>query len=74
MTGSFKQCSYCGVLWKTKDEFLADRSVRLEGYQWQTQQVIAGLPANGVLVFTHATPRCGTSLTISAKRFQRNPK
>jgi hypothetical protein len=56
----------------SREEFLADRNVRLEGYQWRTLQVLTGLPADGVLVFTHTTPTCGTSLTVEAKRFQRN--
>lgn len=72
MNESFKQCSLCGMQWKSKDDFLADRDLRLEGYQWRTQQVLVGLPADGVLVFTHAIPTCGTSLTVEARRFQRN--
>ena len=55
----------------TKEDFLADQEVRLEGYQWDSRQVKVGLPSDGVLVFTHSKATCGTSLTLMATKFRR---
>ncbi len=71
MTQQFERCSHCGAGWTTKEDFLADRDIRLEGYQWDSRQVRIGMPPEGVLVFTHAKSRCGTSLTVAAKLFRR---
>jgi hypothetical protein len=68
----FKRCSFCGKQWETREEFLADNALRLEGYQWDSLQVANGLPAEGMLVFTHAEPQCGTSLAVAARNFKRD--
>lgn len=67
----FKRCSLCGAEWTTKESFLSDRALRLDGYQWDSVQVKTGMPPEGVLVFTHATDGCGTSLSVAAKLFRR---
>jgi hypothetical protein len=67
----FKRCSFCGKEWQTREEFLSDKELRLEGYQWENKQVMAGLPPDGMLVFTHSRGECGTSLTIAARVFRR---
>ncbi len=68
----FKRCSFCGKEWVTREEFLADKEVRLEGYQWDSAQVVAGLPPDGLLVFSHSHPGCGTSISIAARTFKRD--
>lgn len=70
----FKKCSLCGAAWMTKEEFLEDRDIRLEGYQWDSRQVKLGMPPEGVLVFTHAKSACGTSLAVEATQFRRESK
>ena len=70
-TQQFKRCSFCGTEWKSKEAFLADREVQLEGYQWDTAQVKEGMPAEGILVFTHARNDCGTSLAVASQMFRR---
>lgn len=72
MSQHFKRCSLCGAEWTTRQDFLADRDVQLEGYQWDSMQVKVGMPPEGVLLFTHARSNCGTSLAVAAKLFRRN--
>jgi tRNA U54 and U55 pseudouridine synthase Pus10 len=67
----FKQCSFCGKQWNTREEFLADGTLRLEGYQWDSLKVVAGFPPDGMLVFTHSVDQCGTSLALAARVFKR---
>jgi hypothetical protein len=67
----FKRCTLCGREWKTREEFLADKEIHLEGYQWNHIKVMEGMPPEGILVFTHTLDNCGTSLALAAKLFKR---
>ena len=70
-TGSpFKRCSLCEREWKTREEFLNDRENHFDGYQFLADRVKEGLPAEGLLIFTHKHTRCGTSLAIAASSFK----
>ncbi|MEO8169178.1 MAG: hypothetical protein ABI623_13075 [bacterium] len=71
---TFKTCTLCKKEWSTGEEFLADKDVRLEGYKWNRDQVMAGLPSAGMLMFTHSPSVCGTSIAISPKVFKRSPR
>jgi hypothetical protein len=66
----FKKCSMCRKEWPTREEFLADRSTTMDGYQVNRRRIEAGLPAEGVLLFTHKTEHCGTTLGIAASKFR----
>ncbi|HUI10209.1 MAG TPA: hypothetical protein VL221_07765 [Bacteroidota bacterium] len=66
----FKRCSMCRKEWLTREEFLADRSMYLDGYQVNRRRIEAGLPPEGILLFTHKTKACGTTLGISASKFR----
>jgi hypothetical protein len=68
----FKRCTCCGKEWKTKEDFLADKEVELIGYQWNRLIVAAGMPPDGLVVFTHSRDNCGTSLSVIAKQFKRD--
>lgn len=57
----FRKCSYCGHLWKTRNEFLTDPSVALIGYQANFEALTTGL-----LFFNH---RCGTTIAMHADVF-----
>ena len=70
---TFKRCSLCKKEWSSRESFLADKDVRLEGYKWDRDQVMAGLPSDGMLIFTHSPSVCGTAIAISAKVFKRSP-
>jgi hypothetical protein len=42
----------------------------MDGYQVNRRRIEAGLPAEGVLLFTHKTEHCGTTLGIAASKFR----
>ena len=67
----FKRCTFCGKQWETREDFLADNELRLDGYQWDSMQVVSGFPPEGMLVFTHSIVQCGTSLAVAAQNFKR---
>lgn len=58
----FKKCSNCGAKWKTRDQFIADRSLKLIGYEANLDALALGL-----LLFDHA---CGTTLAVRAGNFE----
>jgi hypothetical protein len=68
--GVFKQCTMCGKKWSTKDEFLGDKEIRLNGYQWNRKKLHSGEDLAGLLIFTHAKTECYTTLGIEARRFK----
>jgi len=68
--GVFKQCTMCGKEWPTKDDFLGDEEIRLNGYQWNKKKLRAGEDLAGLLIFTHAKSECFTTLGIEARRFK----
>ena len=68
--GVFKQCTMCGKKWSTKDDFLEDKDVRLNGYQWNRKKLRAGENLAGLLIFTHAKNECFTTLGIEARKFK----
>jgi hypothetical protein len=59
---SFKECSYCGASWASRDTFLGDSRISLVGYQASFEDLQAG-----PLLFNHA---CGTTLAVAAAQFQ----
>jgi len=66
----FKRCSMCRKEWHTREDFLSDRTMVMDGYQVNRRRIEAGLPPEGILLFTHRTKRCGTTLGISAAKFR----
>ncbi len=64
---SFKECSGCGKVWRTVDTFLKDRSLKLNGYQWNFLQEKSGL-----LVYTHDRDYCGSTISVKAQSFSHN--
>jgi len=66
----FKRCSMCLKEWHSREEFLADRSTTMDGYQVNRRRIEAGLPPEGILLFTHRTKKCGTTLGIAASKFK----
>ncbi|MFZ4619079.1 MAG: hypothetical protein ACOYNS_00860 [Bacteroidota bacterium] len=63
---SFKQCSLCNTVWQTKDDFLTDPNLRLNGYQF-TSLKFQNSSRGGVLLFTHTLEECGTTLAVYAQ-------
>ena len=66
----FKECTMCGKRWASKDEFLSDAEVHLNGYQWNKKRLRSGEDICGLLIFTHAKESCYTTLGIEAQRFR----
>jgi hypothetical protein len=66
----FKRCTLCGKEWATREEFLNDVTLELNGHQWNKKKVLAGEPSEGLLIFTHRIRECGTSLALTASKFR----
>ncbi len=66
---AFKQCSLCHMVWDTKETFLNDPDIRLNGYQF-TGRHYANSSNGGMLVFTHHRSTCGTTLAIYARQLK----
>ncbi len=58
----FKRCTLCGTVWADCWEFIADRSLRVDGYQ---ASLVA--PEYCFVLVTHRVQGCGTTLAISAE-------
>jgi hypothetical protein len=65
----FKRCSLCNAVWHTKDEFLTDPNIKLNGYQ-KTSHNVRTISNGGLLLFTHSITACGTTLAMYAKVFK----
>jgi hypothetical protein len=68
----FKKCSLCGKEWYSAKEFLDDAALQLNGYQGHLRLNLMGLPARGLLVFTHTIKECGTTIAVPARHFKKN--
>ena len=61
----FKKCPMCTFEWKTRDEFLDDHSLELNGYQADFDKLELSL-----FLFTHMKKNCFSTMAIWAKEFQ----
>ncbi len=66
----FKQCPLCGKVWRGRREFLNDRSLVLNGYQWNVRKALRGEHTTGLLIFTHRVKHCGTTLALRPDVFR----
>jgi hypothetical protein len=60
----FLCCSCCDKTWATREDFLADGELILNGYQ-----VDFSRPETGFLLFTHHREDCGSTLALEVQRF-----
>jgi hypothetical protein len=60
----FKACSGCGATWTTRDAFLSDGSLRVEGYKPNFGRIDKGL-----FFIRHDDDDCGFTLTMVARDF-----
>ena len=60
----FKICPMCAFVWKTRDEFLDDNSLDLDGYLTDFDKLEWSL-----FLFTHNQENCFSTLAIQAKDF-----
>lgn len=66
---TFKRCSLCNTEWKTKDDFLNDPDLRLNGYQFGGREHRT-MTGGGLLLFTHLRSMCGTTLAVYVRQFK----
>lgn len=58
----FKKCTFCGHRWQTREDFLADATTDMIGYQVNFDNLHLGY-----FLFNHLT--CGTTLGLAAGLF-----
>jgi hypothetical protein len=63
LSDDFKQCS-CGQSWKTRDAFLADPNISMNGYMAHYDDLHLGL-----FIFQHNLNGCETAVAIQAGEF-----
>ena len=61
---SFKECPTCRFEWTDRGAFLSDPRLLLRGYQANF-----GSLGDGLFLFHHDLPDCGTCLAIEAEQF-----
>jgi hypothetical protein len=60
----FKKCPMCVKVWKSRDEFLDDCYLRLEGYSADFE-----IREKGLFYFTHRVPGCFSTMALEAWDF-----
>jgi hypothetical protein len=65
----FKRCTLCGTVWPTREVFLADTELLLNGYQF-TGMHFQNSKQGGVLLFTHVRESCGTTIAVYAHQLK----
>ncbi len=58
----FKTCSFCREVWVTQNSFLIDKSLKLNGYKADLEELEYGL-----FFFTHTKDGCHTTLSIEVR-------
>ncbi|MBU0479468.1 MAG: hypothetical protein KKG47_00065 [Proteobacteria bacterium] len=62
--GAFKICPSCGTVWNAREEFLADRTLVMNGYQADFRTL-----ENGLFLFTHKQEGCNSTMAVRAGDF-----
>lgn len=60
----FKTCSCCGRSWQTRDAFLSDGELKVEGYTADFESLERGL-----FFVTHRSRECGSTMAFEAQEF-----
>ena len=61
---AFKRCPGCFTLWDSRDDFLSDSSLELNGYKADFQKLEYGL-----FFFTHKVDNCFSTMASEVKDF-----
>ncbi len=61
---NFKICPLCSTTWKTRNEFIKDRTLKINGYQVDFDEL-----GHGLFFFTHQVKGCFTTLALRAESF-----
>lgn len=54
----------CSMIWTSRDEFIMDKNLKLNGYQVDFENLTLGL-----FFFTHTIPGCHTTLALRVEHF-----
>lgn len=60
----FKICPMCATIWHTRDDFLGDQNLRLDGYQADFEILEYGL-----FYFTHLNSDCRSTMALPTLHF-----
>jgi len=60
----FESCPCCGKSWPTRDGFLSDETIVMNGYQADFE-----ILGEGLFYFTHSLASCCSTMTLPAKMF-----
>ncbi|WP_319405320.1 hypothetical protein [uncultured Desulfosarcina sp.] len=60
----FKRCPCCFQAWQTRDDFLKDTALKLNGYKADFEKLEYGL-----FFFTHLQPECNSTLALEVSDF-----
>lgn len=60
----FKVCTMCSTAWETRDQFIKDDSLQINGYQVDFETIDWSL-----FFFTHEVPGCNGTMAIEATAF-----
>lgn len=63
-TQAFSKCPTCKKCWATREEFLSDAMLILNGYNADFDSL-----DNGLFYFSHELDNCGSTLTVQARHF-----
>lgn len=64
-TTVFKKCPCCKYGWETRDQFLDDKTLIVNGYSADFEDLDLGL-----FFFTHQVENCGSTMTMHVKEFK----
>ena len=60
----FKQCPMCSKVWLTRQDFVCDPCLSIDGYQLDHENI-----DHGLLLFTHRVEGCGGSMALLSLDF-----
>ena len=61
----FKKCPNCFEVWQTRDHFISDKQLELNGYKADFENL-----EDGLFFFTHTKPVCCSTMVISVLDFK----
>ena len=61
----FKTCPSCKLIWRTRDNFLADDDLLLNGYQVDFLKL-----EDGLFMFTHHVKGCNSTMALKVSNFE----
>ena len=64
VASEFKRCSMCNKAWASREDFLSDQQLDLEGYQADFDNL-----DNGLFLFTHNHSSCRTTMSLKVHQF-----